>query len=51
MSTCDTSELAKRALSVFTTPTKEAVHKIANCYAIDAKTCQRDEFYYFIKKH
>lgn len=29
---------------------KEAVHKIASCYRIDAKTCQEDEYYYFLKK-
>lgn len=30
---------------------KEAVHKIANCYRIDAKNYQEDEYYYFLKKH
>ena len=25
---------------------KEAVHKIAACYRIDARTCQEDEYYY-----
>lgn len=30
---------------------EEAVHKIASCYRIDAKTCQEDEYYYFMKKH
>jgi hypothetical protein len=30
---------------------KEAVHKIAACYRIDARTCQEDEYYYFLKQH
>lgn len=30
---------------------KEAVHKIAVCYRIDAQTCQQDEYYYFMKIH
>lgn len=30
---------------------KEAVHKIAACYRIDAQTCQQDEYYYFMKIH
>ena len=30
---------------------KEAVHKIASCYRIDAQTCQQDEYYYFMKIH
>ena len=30
---------------------KEAVHKIAQCYYIDAHSCQKDEYYYFMKKH
>ena len=30
---------------------KEAVHKIAFCYKIDARCCQEDEYYYFIKRH
>ena len=29
---------------------KEAVHKIAQCYYIDAHSCQKDEYYYFMKK-
>ena len=30
---------------------KEAVHKIASCYAIDKKNCMEDEYYYFMRKH
>ena len=30
---------------------KEAVQKIQQCYRIDATTCQKDEYYYFMKKH
>lgn len=30
---------------------KEAVHKIATCYRIDASSCQEDEYYYFLKQH
>lgn len=29
---------------------QEAVNKIAQCYRIDAKTCQQDEYYYFMKQ-
>ena len=30
---------------------EEAVHKIAQCYYIDSHSCQKDEYYYFMKKH
>lgn len=30
---------------------KEAVLKIAQCYAIDARTYAAGEYYYFMKKH
>lgn len=30
---------------------QEAVHKIAQCYRIDAKSCAQDEYYYFMKQH
>lgn len=30
---------------------KEAVHRIAALYRLDAKSCQQDEYYYFMKKH
>lgn len=30
---------------------KEAVHKIASCYAIDKTHCMEDEYYYFMKRH
>jgi|GluameStandDraft_1065615.scaffolds.fasta_scaffold02965_21 hypothetical protein len=30
---------------------KDAVSKIASCYAIDSQTCQQGEYYYFLMKH
>ena len=37
-------------VSSYDTP-EAAVRKIASCYAIDGKTCQAGEYYYFMKKH
>lgn len=40
----------ERYVGVYDTE-REAVHKIASCYRIDAKTCQEDEYYYFMETH
>lgn len=37
-------------VGIYDTP-KDAVRKISQCYRIDENTCQKGEYYYFMKKH